>query len=352
MTLPGGFTGVDVFFVISGFLITSKLRDDLAAGAFSVLGFYDRRVRRIVPALVVMLAVTLFAGKFLLIPSDYKALADSAATAAFGVSNFYFRSHTGYFDMTATLLPLLHTWSLGVEEQFYVVWPLLLFVVASGRSRIFAAAAITAMVIIGFGASLIWFKIDPKSAFYMAAPRAWELALGAALVFLPQLSRMAGEIATALGVAMICAAFLLLSAASFPGSSALLPCIGAALVIWPRRSHSHPCRLAGLSQPDRPDFLFVIPVALAGWVMFRIYINNAAPRPSEALGLALIAVLLAVLSYWFVERPFRTRRWHARAECLGRPCRLHADILCVHVYRQLRRVSGPCAARGLCRPQP
>jgi peptidoglycan/LPS O-acetylase OafA/YrhL len=119
-TLPGGFTGVDVFFVISGFLITSKLRDDLAAGALSVLGFYDRRVRRIVPALVVMLAVTLFAGKFLLIPSDYKEMAASAATAAFGVSNIYFRSY-GYFDMAADLLPLLHTWSLGVEEQFYIV---------------------------------------------------------------------------------------------------------------------------------------------------------------------------------------------------------------------------------------
>jgi peptidoglycan/LPS O-acetylase OafA/YrhL len=308
-TLPGGFTGVDVFFVISGFLITSRLRDDLAAGAFSVLGFYDRRVRRILPALVVMLAVTLFAGKFLLIPSEYKALADSAATAAFGVSNFYFRSHTGYFDLHATLVPLLHTWSLGVEEQFYIVWPLLLFVVASGRSMIFAAAAVTAMVMIGFGVSLIWFEIDPKSAFFMTAPRAWELAMGAALVFLPALSRTVGEIATALGVALICAAFLVLSDASFPGSSALLPSIGAALVIWPRRSQTTLAGWLGYLSPigliSYSLYLWHWPV----WVMFRIYINNTAPRSSEALALALVAVLLAVLSYWFVERPFRTRRW-------------------------------------------
>lgn len=308
-TLPGGFTGVDVFFVISGFLITSRLRDDLAAGAFSVLGFYDRRVRRILPALLVMLAATLFAGKFLLIPSEYKSLADSAATAAFGVSNFYFRSHTGYFDLHADLMPLIHTWSLGVEEQFYVVWPLLLFVVASGRSRIFTAAAVAAMVVIGFGASLIWFRIDPKSAFYMAAPRAWELALGAALVFLPALSRTIGEIATALGVALICAAFLMLSAESFPGSSALLPCIGAAMVIWPRRSQT---TLAGWLGHLNPIGLISYSLYLWHWplwVMFRIYNNNKAPRPGEALVLALVAVLVAALSYWFVERPFRTRRW-------------------------------------------
>ena len=156
------------------------------------------------PALVVMLAVTLFAGKFLLIPSDYRALAQSAASAAFGVSNFYFNAHTGYFHMPAISMPLLHTWSLGVEEQFYVVWPLLLFVLASGRCTIFIAAAIAALVMIGFGMSLVWFKINPTSAFYMTAPRAWQLALGALLVFLPALSRVAGEIATALGVALIC----------------------------------------------------------------------------------------------------------------------------------------------------
>lgn len=118
--LPGGFTGVDVFFLISGYLITSKIDHDIRAGTFSVLGFYDRRVRRILPALLVMLAVTLLAGKFLLMPGDYKATSAGAAAAALGISNFFFLAHTGYFDQAAELMPLLHTWSLAVEEQFYL----------------------------------------------------------------------------------------------------------------------------------------------------------------------------------------------------------------------------------------
>ena len=119
----GGFNGVDVFFVISGFLITQILRADIDANTFFLLSFYDRRIRRILPALLVMLATSLFAGQFLLMPGDYQALAMSAAAAAFGFSNFYFLGNTGYFDQASDLMPLLHTWSLAVEEQFYLIWP-------------------------------------------------------------------------------------------------------------------------------------------------------------------------------------------------------------------------------------
>jgi peptidoglycan/LPS O-acetylase OafA/YrhL len=306
--LPGGFTGVDVFFVISGFLITSKLADDIRAGTFSILGFYDRRVRRILPALIVMLAITMLAGKFLLIPGDYKAAADSTAAAAFGVSNFFFLTNTGYFDQSADLMPLLHTWSLAVEEQFYVVWPLLLFVIAAGRKRIDDAAIIGAIVIIGFGLSLIWFDADPKAAFFMAAPRAWELAIGAALVFLPPLPRWLGG-ATGLGLVLIAAGFLRIEAASFPGIAALLPCVGAALVIWPQREPTRTAKWLGRLSPigliSYSLYLWHWPV----WVMFRVYINNGTPRIREAIALALVSIALAILSYRYVERPFRKRRW-------------------------------------------
>jgi peptidoglycan/LPS O-acetylase OafA/YrhL len=311
LRLPGGFTGVDVFFVISGFLITSKLSDDIRGGTFSVLAFYDRRIRRILPALIVMLAITLFASKFLLMPGDYKALADSTATAAFGVSNFFFLANTGYFDQAADLMPLLHTWSLAVEEQFYVVWPLLLFVIAAARHRIDVAAIIGGIVIVGFGASLVWFDVDPKSAFFMALPRAWELAIGAALVFLPPLPRVTGETATALGIILIGAGFLFVTVASFPGVAALFPCLGAALVIWPRRDSTTAASWLGhLSPVGLISYsLYLWHWHWPVWVLFRVYINNGTPRIREAVALALVSIALATLSWRFVERPFRKRRW-------------------------------------------
>jgi peptidoglycan/LPS O-acetylase OafA/YrhL len=132
------------------------------------------------------------------------------------------------------LLPLLHTWSLAVEEQFYLIWPPLLFLIARGRTRIDIAAIIGAICIVGFGVSVAWFDIDSKAAFFMVAPRAWELAIGALLVFLPPLSRSIGEVASIAGLALIGAGFFLISEGSFPGVAAFYPCVGAALAIWPR----------------------------------------------------------------------------------------------------------------------
>jgi peptidoglycan/LPS O-acetylase OafA/YrhL len=329
--LPGGFTGVDVFFVISGFLITSKLNDDIETGTFSILGFYDRRIRRILPALIVMLAVTLFAGKFLLMPGDYEALAASTATAAFGVSNFFFLANTGYFDRAADLMPLLHTWSLGVEEQFYVVWPALLFLISKGRRRIDVAALLGGIVILGLAASLIWFDTDPKAAFFLVAPRAWELAIGAALVFLPPLSRPIGEMATAAGLILIVMGFLLVSAASFPGIAALYPCVGAALVIWPRdretTSGNWLGRLSPIGLISYSLYLWHWPV----WVMYRIYINSGTPRIREAAALAAVSILLATLSYRFVEQPFRKRRW-APSQSVGAGLLACMVIFCGSMY--------------------
>jgi len=308
-SLQGGFTGVDVFFVISGFLITSKISEDISAGTFSVLGFYDRRMRRILPALLTMLAVTLLAAKFLLMPGDYMALAKSTAAAAFGISNFFFRGHTNYFDQASGLMPLLHTWSLAVEEQFYLVWPLLLFVIAAGRKRNDVAAIIGVITIVGFGVSIVWFEADAKAAFYMALPRAWELAIGAVLVFLPPLPRALGEVATALGLVLIAAGFVVITETAFPGPAALLPCIGSALVIWPRRQQTHAASWLGRLWPigmiSYSLYLWHWPV----WVLFRIYINNGTPRIREALALAAVSIALAILSYRFIEQPFRRRRW-------------------------------------------
>lgn len=307
--LPGGFTGVDVFFVISGFLITQILAGEIAAGTFSVLGFYDRRMRRILPALLTMLAVVLWAGRFLLMPGDYASLAKSTAAAAFGISNFYFLNNTGYFDRAADFQALLHTWSLAVEEQFYVVWPLLLLGLTRIKPRFALAATLAAFVTIGCAGSIVYFGVEPKSAFYMALPRAWELGLGALLAFLPALPRLIGELAVATGLALVAAGFYLISSDHFPGAPALFPCIGAALVIWPCARPTLSGRVLGLFAPigliSYSLYLWHWPI----WVLFRTYIGNRMPNHTEAMVVAIASIVISAASYLYVERPFRTRRW-------------------------------------------
>jgi peptidoglycan/LPS O-acetylase OafA/YrhL len=309
--LPGGFTGVDVFFVISGFLITQQLYADIQAGRFSVLNFYDRRIRRILPALLIMLAIVLLAGRWTLMPGDYMSLAASTGAAAFGASNFYFLLNTGYFDQSAELMPLLHTWSLGVEEQFYIVWPVLLLWLSGFGGRKTLAAITTGIIVAGFAAMLIWRGVDSKVAFYMVGPRAWELASGALLVFLPPLSRLVGNIAVPTGVALIAIGFVVATATAFPGPSALLPCLGAALIIWPRATDNASATLLGRLKPigtiSYSLYLWHWPV----WVMFRIYINNGVPSIRESVVLFAASVALAMASYLFVEQPLRRRRWNA-----------------------------------------
>lgn len=328
--IRGGFTGVDVFFVISGFLITQVLATEIAAGTFSVVAFYDRRMRRILPALLTMLATVLLAGRLLLSPGDYASLAKSTAAAAFGVSNFFFHGHTGYFDQAADLMPLLHTWSLAVEEQFYLVWPLLLLVLAAVGSRIPIAAALAAIVVVGCAGSIIYFQYDQKAAFYMALPRAWELALGALLAFLPAPPRTVGEIVAVVGFILIGIGFTI-SPDKFPGQFALYPCIGAALLIWPRAQSTISSRILGLLAPigliSYSLYLWHWPV----WVYFRIYINNGSPSTDESIALAIVSIILAILSYRYVEQPFRKRRWSApRTVSAGLACII--TLFCASMY--------------------
>lgn len=313
--ITGGFVGVDVFFVISGYLITSIIFREMQQGRFSILGFYDRRIRRILPATLLTIIATAAAGYFVLLPSDYAAFGESAAYASFGVANFFFLWNTGgYFDSRADLMPLLHMWSLAVEEQFYLVWPLLLLAVfsISRGSRYAVAGALAAIIVVSFGLAVWTMSLDRQLAFYMLHSRAWELALGAAIAFLPVLtSRPAGEVLSIAGIGLIFfGIFTLTSKSPFPGWNALYPCVGAALLIWPQKHRTIVARVLSVGPMV---FIGKISFSLYLWhwpvlVLYRHHGLGDMPPLADRIWLAAVALVLAAASWWLVEEPFRRRR--------------------------------------------
>lgn len=321
----GGYVGVDVFFVISGFLITRLLARDLEDGRFSLLEFWHRRVRRIFPALFVMVLLTLIAGGFLMIPADYKELGQSALAQSLLAANFFFWDDTGYFARAAESKPLLHTWSLAVEEQFYVLFPLVLaWLWRGGRVRVRRMLGVALLV--SLAASLpgpAWF---PTTAFYLLPTRAWELLLGAILVFMPEPKKAVAAFSGPAGLIMILASvFLYTVNTPFPGIAAVLPCVGAALVIWS----------GSAMQTWAHRLLSWRPVVFIGLISYSLYLWHwpvlvysrkfllGEPSPAFIAVQIGLSLLLAVLSWRFVETPFREKRWLP-----DRPRMLRFGIVC------------------------
>ena len=176
--IPGGFVGVDIFFVISGFLITRIILTQASDGTFSWLDFYARRICRIFPALIAVLAVTYVIGWFVLLPKGFALLGENIAASVLFASNLFQLSQVGYFAPDAAENPLLHLWSLGIEEQFYIFWPPALLLIFRSKRQWFWMAAIAA---VSFGASLMIFFGDKAWAFYSPVSRAWELLAGGML---------------------------------------------------------------------------------------------------------------------------------------------------------------------------
>ncbi|ARP68113.1 MULTISPECIES: acyltransferase family protein [Mesorhizobium] len=311
--VSGGFVGVDVFFVISGFLITSDIIERTDRGEFSLLDFYHRRVRRIFPALFAMLAACFAMGWFVLPPGEFIGFGNSAIAAAISASNFFFYVNTNYFTEAATSLPLLHTWSLAVEEQFYFLWPLVVILMMRWL-RPWAAVIVAALGIISITAAQHWLQSDPPFVFYMLPTRAWELLTGG-LIALPAAkamrpTRTIAELLAASGLALITASlFLLNQDTPFPGLYALAPCIGAALII-----------AAGFHRDTMVSkALSIKPAAFIGLTSYSLYLwhwpllvfagiyRNRELFVSERVAVVLAALLASALSWRFVERPFRRR---------------------------------------------
>ena len=307
----GGFVGVDVFFVISGYLITSIIQADLAAGRFSLARFYERRIRRILPALFVVIAATLLASGVLVMPRVLAATGESAVAATFFVSNLLFWSEAGYFDAAAYTKPLLHTWTLAIEEQFYLVVPLLLMAFARWSLR--PMVWIGALTAASFALSALTTGAFPNAAYYLTPWRAWELGIGALLALAGGAGagilarRPVREVAAALGLALILWSVVALDAATvFPGVAALAPTLGAALVI---RAGSGGATATGRLLGTAP-ILWIgrrsYSIYLWHWplIVFYVYLAMAIPGPVAGLGLLALSVAFAALSYSFVERPF------------------------------------------------
>ncbi|HEX4158674.1 MAG TPA: acyltransferase family protein [Rhizomicrobium sp.] len=313
----GGFVGVDVFFVISGYLITCIIQKEIERDDFSLANFYARRVRRIFPALFAMLAVVSAAAFIFFFPVDLVRYAQTLfATALFG-ANFEFWREAGYFDAFADQKPLLHLWSIAVEEQFYLLFPALLLALrrATPRRRIGAIAC----VLIASLALSAWGVVAAKVAtFYLLPMRAWELMLGTLLALgaVPQpISRLAAELLAVLGVALILAAvFLFTSQTPFPGPAALIPCAGAALVILAAQPGKTFCGNLLASRPL--VFVGLISYSLYLWhwpvFVFATYIDFREPSGISNLLLIALSFVLAMISWRYVERPFRSRHFRIR----------------------------------------
>lgn len=310
----GGFVGVDVFFVISGFLITGILAREIDAGRFSLLGFYERRARRILPALFAMLTICLAVGYALCPPWMYSALAKSAVATIFFSSNMWFLYSTGdYFGNSAEYEPLLHTWSLAVEEQFYLVFPLLLWGLARWRKS-WTLAVIAGLSAVSFAAAVWATQVAPLSNFFLTPLRAWELGLGALLAlgaFPGTERRGVVEVVAAAGLAAICASIVLLTSETpFPGLAAAPTCLGAAAIIW--AGGQRQTWTGRLLSTRAAVGVGLISYSLYLWhwpplVVARLFGGSAHIEAGPAAALIVLSLVLAVLSWRFVERPFRAR---------------------------------------------
>lgn len=305
--MPGGFVGVDVFFVISGFLITGIVARELDQERFSLLTFYARRIRRIFPALLAVLAASLALGWLFMLPALYTQLGIDVAASAGFLANIALLLQSGYFDVESARKPLLHLWSLGIEEQFYLAWPLVLMWAARKRWSIVTVAATLGIGSFVLNVALIGPR--PVAAFYLPFTRAFELLLGAVLACgwdrLDQ-GRRASDFRAWVGVALIAAAAGLLDKTSaFPGWWAMLPVGGAALLVSAPQSWL--CRTVLASPPLVWIGLISYPLYLWHWplLVFGALIKLQPLTLSERELILLLSTALAWATYAWIERPIR-----------------------------------------------
>jgi peptidoglycan/LPS O-acetylase OafA/YrhL len=318
VAFSGGYLGVDVFFVVSGFLITSLIAPEIAQGRFSYLSFWERRARRLLPAMFTAIAATALVAYWLLMPDELQAFGRSVVSVVLFSSNFYFWSKAGYFDTSAQTSPLLHTWSLAVEEQFYLLFPAVLIAV-SWSKRFRPVATVITIGAVSFLISACSVRAYPSAAYYLLPSRAWELMLGAALALLRPTRAVTAPAALVsdgillLGLCLIAApVFLYNSGTPFPGFAALVPCVGAALVIWFGDQRGRVHRLLD----NRPTvFIGQLSYSLYLWHWpILVFAGMLSPHsltehfsPHQTLAIIVATIVCSWLSYVLIENPIRRR---------------------------------------------
>lgn len=326
--VPGGFAGVDVFFVISGFLISGIIFRAVERQTFTFRDFYGRRIRRIFPALATMIVAVALLAWPIFLRDEYEVLGKHIASAAgFALNLVLYQNFTGYFDTTNST-PLIHLWSLGVEEQFYILWPLLIVTAWKLGNRL--RSALTALAALSFAANILFIYSAPLASFYLPSGRLWELAVGGMLAYSTHApggetssSRASGSLlqpnlrGIVGGILLIASFGILREAFAFPGWWALLPCCGALLLIsagpesWVNR-HVLACRpMVYVGLISYPLYLWHWPLLAVG----RLYFAGSLGTFGTA-GAVTTAFVLAALTYQYIELPVRTSRNPGRVTVL------------------------------------
>jgi len=309
----GGYVGVDIFFVISGYLITNILLNDINDNQFSIVTFYERRVRRIFPALFAVLIATSIVALVIMLPTELDSYGRSLFSSTFFYSNYHFMFDADYFSAPAETKPLLHMWSLAVEEQFYIFFPVYLYFVSKYAKKALGLITILA-IITSFIYSLLLINTAPSDAFYSAPARAWELLIGSLLAIYPARHNLKSSAANILGITGLSlityAIFFYNKQTQFPGINAILPVAGTALIIYSGSTTNSLTR----------KILSISPLIKVGLISFSLYLwhwpimvfynmySIAPPAATEIMSLLLITLAVSYASWRFIETPFRKRR--------------------------------------------
>jgi len=313
--ISGGFIGVDVFFVISGYLITTVLLRDVGANSFSFAQFYLRRLRRLMPAFIFISVLTTIGATVLLLPSALIKYSESLLAAFLSISNFFFwkNSGGGYFSPGTDELPLLHTWSLSVEEQYYVLWPLFLVISYRYVKRNRLGGVIVVLAVVSLLLSQWLAIIKPTTAYFFLPTRAFELLMGGGVAYyyfsLPTLNRHLNHFLSFVGILFVLGAgFILTDGSTFPGVNALIPCLGACIVIYTGRDEGNVGVINRIISIRPLVFVGLISYSLYLWhwpVFSFLNVLGIILSGHEKWLVIFILILLAYFTWLIIEQPFR-----------------------------------------------